>query len=310
MKQKFTLIIMTLLALNSFSQSLDTIPNLFEVMSSTRMILENDQARSSFDNIMRNPINHEVRQIKFNNLAENKNNKSNSYFKFSLPQTIKGKKVENILVVPTQIRAKNSDDYTYEADLIYGKEGKGSLVLIHKNGENYGSMKIGDRYFRIESLGKGNELLVEVKNTKEYVQNACGTLHSKKPQEKQFSKSSSVQKSTSCTKKVRVLVLYTDNADAVSNPTQLASTLIAETNSALYKSKIYSNDLYFQLVGVQSMSNFIETNNVFTDLNGLVTNNDVINQRNNLGADLVVMLTDGNYQVPGGFVLGLATLYE
>lgn len=51
-----------------------------------------------------------------------------------------------------KIEAQESGDYTYHADLVYGKNGKGELTLINKEGRHFGSMRLGNRFFRIESL--------------------------------------------------------------------------------------------------------------------------------------------------------------
>ena len=306
--KKITLVLFLAFLIPKFyAQNLDKIPVLFETSPSTEIRFDNTEAKQVFNRIKSNPINQKIWRIKFNNLAKSSSEKSDGYFKFSFPITIDGKRSDEILAIPIEIKTEDADNYTYTADLFYGKNGKGNLVLIHKDGENYGSMKIGNRYFRIESFGKGDEVLIEIRNDKEYSQNACGTSDTKKPQKEQILGDLSDYSKT-CTRNVRILVLFTNRANAISNPTQLASTLIAETNTALYKSKIYSSNLHFQLAGVQSFSSFVESNSAQNDLNRVVTSSSIATLRNNAGADLVVLLTDGNYRIGFGFILGIATL--
>ena len=262
---------------------------------------------AKLSNSLKKPINKEFRFVRFSNLAKeamSMSSNGDSYFKFTIPEGNKTKEIKNVLSIPKHIEAEESGNYTYYSDLTFGKYGKGNMVLIHENGHNYGSMHLGDRYFRIESLSKDMQVLIELDSEILNSKDACATEHN-------TSNNNSIaqphtQTKASChSRNVRVLVMFTDAANRISNPQQLANTVIANTNRSLYNSKIYSSTLKFQLAGVKQI-NWNESNNPSTDLKSLVKLNELNTARQNHGADLVVVLTNGNY----GDALGIARLNQ
>lgn len=278
------------------------IPELFKAATAAQYT-----ASSMINNVMANPITKEVRFVRFSNLSEVSETQSintDSYFRFTIPRGTRTKEMRNVLSIPTHIEAEESGNYTYHSDLTYGRHGKGSMVLIHENGHSYGSMQLGNRYFRIESLSKDMQVLIELDSEILNSKDACDTVHG-------TSKNNSIvqpyaQGNASCySRNVRVLVMFTDKANRISNPQQLANTVIANTNRSLYNSRIYSSTLRFQLAGVRRI-NWNESSNPLTDLNSLVTFNELNTARQNLGADLVVVLTNGNYRG----TLGIARLNQ
>lgn len=107
---------------------------------------------------------------------------------------------------------------------------------------------------------------------------------------------------------VRVLTLFTNAANTVSNPAQFAATGLSELNQSLRNSTINSSQLTFQSAGVQNVTIPAAGNFIGNDLANLQTNQTVINLRNQAGADLVVILVNRNYG--GGGILGIAPLLE
>jgi hypothetical protein len=114
----------------------------------------------------------------------------------------------------------------------------------------------------------------------------------------------------SSTPQIRVLVLYTTAAaSAVSNISSTAATAVSQMNQALANSQANTTNP-IQLVGVQVLP-FSFTEKQFNagtsddgmdnDLVSLRTNSQVAVLRNSYKADIVVFLTDGNYQ-SGGFL--------
>ncbi len=235
MKKNTLLFFVLFVSVICFSQNTDSIPTLFEVADlpiAPRSGVPEMETR--FKNMMANPMNIETRAVRFRNLSKMASEKtmspeSPSYFKFSLPRGKKTKGARQVLVVPTHIEARDNGGYTYVADLMHGKITKGSLVLIHENGKDFGSMTLGDRTFRIESTPQGS-LLVELNKKMLNSKEACGTDHTKKRPSK--SKKTGLgpglsSRATNASRTVRVLVLFTDAADKVSDPVQLAATMMS-----------------------------------------------------------------------------------
>ena len=305
MKTKILFIIAFVFAsISMYAQENTSIPTLFEVDSSNG---NTKRSGPKMQGLANNPINLEVRKLKFPNLMEmarqkKLNNESPSYFQFSLP---KGKKngLKNILAVPKHIEVDDNGNYTYNAELFVKKNLTGDLTLIHEDGKNYGSFTIGDRYFRIESYEGKGDFLIE-KDAKKLAKKACATEHKKKKKSKSSKSTSlgglSAMASNSSSKIVRVLFLYTNAANIVSNPSQFANTAISEMNQALRNSKIYSSTLTAQNVGVINFNGLAAaTPNPINDMEAAQTNNQIIALRNQHGADLVVVLINRNYLFGG-----------
>ncbi len=173
-------------------------------------------------------------------------------------------------------------------------------------------MTFGKRVFIIESNSDG-DYLIEIDNKKLDNEAACGTdlvpakEKSKSSANKNTTNNLTARNGENCN--VRVLVLFTDNADAVSNPQQLATTLIAETNSALQNSRIFSNNLRFTLVGTQRIV-FNDRGDALQRFQAGRNNAQVRQLRGQFHADLVIMLTDGNWISAFGTTFGVSSLND
>lgn len=308
----------------AISQNENPIPQLF-VVEGPSISSSNKSIKSVSNKISKrnnNPMFLEIRKIKFPNLkkiADQKkmNDKSPAYFQFSLP---KGKKqaTGKILAVPKHIEVDDNGNYTYNAELLYKKDLQGDLTLIHQDGKNFGSMTIGERSFKIEHIDGEGEYLIELDTKKLISKEAC---ISKPKKDKKGSSESSIgsldkmadnilaaRSSAGGACVVRVLTLFTNAANNVSNPNQFATTAISELNQSLRNSRIYSSQLTFQSAGVQNVNLPGASNNILNDLANLQTNQTIINLRNQAGADLVVVLVNRNYI--SGLVLGVAPLND
>ncbi len=254
----------------------------------------------------------EVRKIQFTDLiqvAASDLPSNRGYFRFSIPASKRTKRTGDVLVSPVKIETMPSGDYTYIADLMTGQNGRGSLILTQEKGKRFGSIILEDRVFRIEQTEAGEQILIELNQKLLNSAVLCGTSEGGGVT-KAFRQSNQKLNRNNCNSRiVRTLVLFTDRADNVSDPVQLATTLMNELATALSNSRIYSSNLRFQLVGTERIG-FGETGNAVADLRDLVSDNDLNNRRQNARADLVVVLTDGNYLVTGGQILGIATLDE
>ncbi|WOC39283.1 M12 family metallo-peptidase [Polaribacter sp. HL-MS24] len=309
MKKLIILLCFLSVTLENYAQSRQQLPKLFQVadVPEATVFGTTQKMKGRFEN----PLYKEIRQIQFTDIATETKRAlpaNSGYFQFSIPSGKRTKMVRNVLVSPTKIETMPSGDYTYIADLMTGQNGKGTLILLKEKGKIFGSMTLNDRVFRIEHLESGKQILVELNQKILNSPHACGNREGGKISRTLSHSAKTVNQSCN-SKIVRVLVLFTDEADNVSNPNQLAPTLINELTTALSKSKIYSSNLRFQLVGVERIG-YTETGNPEIDLDNLVSNNDLNNRRQNARADLVVVLTDGDYFVTGGQILGIATLDE
>lgn len=300
----------------AIAQSENPIPQLFEVVGqdvsnsgkSVQALSGKMSERAS------NPMFIEIRKVKFPNLkklADEKrmNDKSPAYFQFSIP---KGKKAGTgkILAVPKHIEVDDDGNYTYNAELLYKKDLQGDLTLIHQDGKNFGSMTIGERSFKIEHVDGEGEFLIEFDTKKLIAKGSCaaemGTGKSLESLNKTANKILSARSNNNGACVVRVLTLFTDAANNVSNPNQFAATAISELNQALRNSTINSNQLSFVNAGVQRLATLGNTGNVLTDNTNAQTNNQIITLREQAGADLVVVLINRNYTVvSGGQIFGI-----
>lgn len=310
MNKLFTVLLIVCLAFASHAQRNEKLPVLFTVDE------VQDAGRSSvgmsekMERIRNNPMNREVRKMRFTNLAKTvalNQNSNAGHFRFTIPKS-KGRKKREVLVSPVKIEALPSGDYTYIADLYTGRNGKGTLILTQEDENRFGSIYLEDRVFRMEQTDEGEQILIELNQELLNAEAACATDHKSGPKKK-LDRTLTDQQRTNASRIVRVLVLFTDRADDISNPGQLATTLMNELTTSLSNTRIYSSTLRFQLVGTQRIG-YDETGNAETDLDNLVADNDLNNRRQNANADLVVVLTDGNYFTPFGQILGIATLDE
>lgn len=297
----------------------EELPTLFDFSEPVIKLKSNTKSKNNkTTNRINNPINLEVRKLKFQSMNQIANysknsNKNLGYFKIKIPKRRKKKGYTTVTAIPKLIEAEENGNYKYVAELVRGKNTKGSLILTYENGKHYGSMTIGKRSFTIEADKKEGELLLELDDRIINNNNACATDFIKpKGRKTSQNKISLIEKksaTTNSSRQVRVLVCYTDNANNVSNPAQLSSTLMLELNNSLRNSNINYSQLNFKLIGTRRI-NFNDRGNPLVILENAVQNNQINQLRNSLGADLVVVLTDGNYAIGNGTVLGIATLDE
>ncbi len=287
-------------------QSKKEIPTLLRISSiGTGKTTKTLSARGNnlYKNIRKHRFTKECRSVSIMDISKLSNKKNNGYFKFEIPRSRKGNEMRSILSIPKEIEAEENGDYYYHGDLVAGKNGRGSIFLHKKDGKHFGSMHLNKRSFDIVYLGKGKLMLVEKKKMK---RKACPIDKVKKPPSTGKALAPTMANKAGCSKKVRVLVLYTNKANTISNPSQVAVAGIRTLNSTLYNSKVYRPDLSFELAGVRSLSSFKEGRNPLKDRDKFVSFNGVQSLRNQYKADLVVLLTNGAY----GGTQGIATLQQ
>ena len=112
------------------------------------------------------------------------------------------------------------------------------------------------------------------------------------------------ERSGNCT--VRCMVLYTAKAKATRGDNMMSQIdkAIAQTNQALNNSEIAQSDLNVEFVGFEEVS-FIETPIIDNDVNAISTDPQIIALKELYFADIVILLTDGNYGGTNGITQGI-----
>lgn len=189
----------------------------------------------------------------------------------------------------------------------------GSITLMAKGGEKFGAIVFDDYSYEFQDLGNGIQTLARFK-LEAIDENECGinsnTLNyrsSSQPHSNTETKNNppSPNRIIPCqpqtTSEVRVLVLWTQAAANIeANINNRIALGIAQTNQAYLNSQV-GGTLNLVLAGSQLL-NFNETGNIQTDVGTLTGRADVQTLRNTLQADLVVLLTNGNYSNTFGIV--------
>lgn len=319
--KKILLLIFICASISLSAQETSSLPDLFSFSEPLTLTSSTKFSKSGNDKMgsrIKNPMNVEVRKVTFKNMenlatAKEFDTLSPSYLTVKIPKRKKKKGYIEVLAVPQRIEAYENGGYLYVAELVKGGNQKGTLVLTHNKGQNYGSITFGKRVFTIESNGVDDDYLIEVNNKKLDNEAACGAELVPKLEKSESSANKNTINSLTARNggncNVRVLVLFTDNANAVSNPQQLATTLIAESNSALQNSRIFSNGLRFSLVGTQRIA-FNDRGDATARFLAGRDNAQVRQLRNQFHADLVIMLTDGNWVSAFGTTFGVSSLNE
>ena len=198
---------------------------------------------------------------------------------------------EDLDLVTIRVEYKSDTEYNWYATT---KDGIGSVIILRKGANYTGHFSLGDkREFQITSED-GQHMLLRMKTPK------IGTIFCDfQPTEKDKKLIQNIPKNSSerieqCGDPIRVLVLWTQNAENTGwNMNDVVNTCVAQFNSCINRSGIFGAGL--TLAGSQRV-NFTE-GNFFSDWNRLASDGVIQNLRNNINinADIVVLLTNGNY---------------
>ena len=212
------------------------------------------------------------------------------------------------------ILTEHVTSYTYHGGVYEAGVRVGGLLVIRRAGKRFGKLTIGDVSYVLEPVGRGYCALLE-----EYPAPAGSTCAADRGHggggdgrhgglgDDALGAATSVSGRAARGREVRVLVLFTDAADDAGDPQAEAETGIAELNRALTNSGITTGQLRFRLAGVQRLAGFNErANNPGGDRDRLLAFGNVANARLAAEADLVVLLTDGNYNAGFGQIFGVA----
>lgn len=198
----------------------------------------------------------------------------------------------------------------------------GDVTLISRNGERFGILRLDNRVFSILDIG-GRNILINSSSTEEPGTLICeggiappsGLLHDGDKKENIKEIPSSLNGSTaSC--RPSILVLYTpnalDGAGSLEEITNRAIMGVELTNQILIDSDVPSNDLRFELAGVE-LVNYDETGEDWEDALADIRSgagNNAPALRNTFDADIVITLVHRpSLANNGGSVNGVAYVY-
>lgn len=201
------------------------------------------------------------------------------------------------LFVAKEIQYKTAKDFMYFGELANCDEEKiGYIHLIAKNGNIFGQINIDEEIYELHDFGEHKNVLFKI-NPSIYTEAECGVTASNKNR-KEPNPSLPIR-TQNCN--VRVLVLFTAAANSVGNPQNSANLFIQQTNQSIGNSAAQA---HFVLAGVQELTGFTETLQnvgligpyaIDTTLDILQADTTARALRDSFKADLVVLLTDGNW---------------
>ena len=285
-----TLIIAFFLSIQLFSQER---VNLFNNTSRTEIGFTQEQSEK-LDRMIANPIYLSHYFIEVNELIQVQENGS---IDLNLPD-----KEGTELFVGKEINYVNSDEYVYYGELDPCDEFRmGYIHLIAKNGDVFGQINIEEEIYELQDFGGHKNVLFKI-DPAIYTAAECGTEHLEHSNTRIELKSQQ-RSGEGCD--VRVLVLFTGAANAIGNPHNSANLFIQQTNQIMCNSDA---SVSFTLAGVVELDEFVEANTAIITRDNLRTDDVVDQLRGDFEADLVVLLTDGNWLIDVGKVNGVAYL--
>ncbi|MBN1924929.1 MAG: zinc-dependent metalloprotease [Prolixibacteraceae bacterium] len=285
-------LIISLTPIMAFGQN----QSLFEIENENQISYKKE-VLNKIENLKKNRLYKSVQIIELTNVPE-LTKKNNGTLPVKIPDINK-----LYIAEPVDIKFISDENFIWKGNFI--KE-KGIVKLICKNNEIFGNIQVGGRFFEIQSFESGKNIIIEY-NEEELAKSTCGNFCPEENVGDEILSIENTLKSTAATTtraNVRVLVLYTDSADAaVYNINNTIGLAIAQINDAISNSAISSN-LIVTLAGVEYF-NFTETNNIGIDVNSLSNNQTVASLRNSYEADLVILMTDGNYNNGVYYIYGM-----
>lgn len=176
----------------------------------------------------------------------------------------------------------------------------GSLTLFANDSSFIGHIVVDNLIYEILSLSPDKQILAKVDNTK-FTDSAC--LVGGNYLSLDSTTRLSLRNDGHCP--VRCLVLYTPNAltteGSTANIEARAQLAVRQTNQGLRNSDINESQLNIELVAIVPV-NFNESPDIDNDINRFSNNPQVHGLRNTFAADIVVLLTDGDYNNVLGIV--------
>ncbi len=174
-------------------------------------------------------------------------------------------------------------------------EGGGTLTLYRRNGEVFGHIRdlFSGNVFEIASFAQGKNALIQYSRD----------VFTEATEDEEYTGAvTPAEKVTGspCNTHVKVFVFYTSAAkNAVVNINNTIQTAIGDLYGTVNNSLGNQDEVSFELVGQQELQNFYETttglNPILSTLDGFQNDITVNDNRDGSGADVCVLLTDGNF---------------
>ena len=274
MKNSFTILALLLL----FSLRINAQNFVEEVEESKAKISDNFKVK--LDKLKKNDSFESVHYVNFNELHRIQK-------KGKITLTLPNMK-ESVELITFRMEYKTNTDYNWYATT---KDGSGSVVIMRKGNEYNGHFSFRDNNEYQIYNENGQHILVKMKSMKANY-SECSSKPEKKSEAIEPLKLSS-ERTNGCPDPIRVLILWTANAaNADMNINNTVNTCIAQFNNSVYRSNVGGASI--TLAGSQQIT-FGETG-IVSDLTQLAINRpDVNSLRDIADADLVVLLTNGNY---------------
>ena len=279
----FCLSFLLLLSIYGYAQSEKFATELDRIVA--KLDISTDQ--EAVGKLEKHPNAKDVHYFKMGNLA---NVQKNGLFDFPSPVT--GKIIH---AMTTHIEYKSDKDYIWYGT-VSDNSLQGDMMLISENGKIYGHLNFKDESYQIYGVGNGLSAFVpSVKvpaGSKECSDNIPKGKHFDNPDV-------NTRTTTTCPYPTSVLVLYTSAAQAYD--ANIVQTATSAYN--LFRQAVMSSNAsvpFLSLAGVQQISSFNETGNIYTDIKTLEQSSDAQSQRYSANADIVVLLTNGNYAYLSG----------
>lgn len=205
-----------------------------------------------------------------------------------------------VIAKRTDLNVLTDGSYTWSGDLYATGNYSGDIVLsVSPEGEISGTIDLEGVFWQIHPLGQHVQMLVKINE---------GVLAERNRQRRdQHSDHGSASFSSPppmqgmdngllnarCTPEIiRLLVLYTPAAAQGRNISSIVNLAVQETNEAYTNSQISNRRV--AVSHIQQL-NFNESSNIGNDVDVLITDQTAQNLRNQYQADIVVLITDGDY---------------
>ncbi len=213
---------------------------------------------------------------------------------------------KDLIYKAKSVKYQNEDDYVWYG-VLESRAKKddclcklGSITLISSKHGKIGHIIVDDKTYELLQLSNEKFVLAKLDGSR-FTKSECGVNHETPVHSSGSDKNVQQRSNGNCD--VRCLVLFTQNAldaegdlAAINNRVNLA---IAQTNQALRNSDVDACQLRIVLAGVES-SVFDETDDIFEDIDNFPAT--AAAQRDAAEADIVVLLTDGDYGGAFGIV--------
>jgi hypothetical protein len=193
---------------------------------------------------------------------------------------------EYIKFYPKRIEVYSQTEYIYYGELEPCDWKAGYVTIIAKDGKVYGQINYENDVYEIIDLGNSNQVMVNLQQNcidDSHCNNHTNSIPLLEP--------IASNRGNKCD--TRILVLYLEEAELISDPVAKASLVIQQSNDIARNSKANAS---FSLAGVVKVDGLSSTTDASDFFENLRTNTTIKNLRNTHQADLVALFTNRKFQ--------------